>query len=49
MKSMAVWAAGAIMLLAAQALAGEELRSWDFTGEYRMAGHGFGPRRAGRG
>ena len=44
MKSMAVWAAGAFMLLAAQALAGEEPRSWDFTGEYRMAGRGFGPR-----
>ena len=44
MKSMAVLAVGAFVLLAAEAVAGEEPRTWDFAGEYRMAGRGFGPR-----
>ena len=43
MKSMAVLAVGAFVLLAAVAAADEEPRTWDFAGEYRMAGRGFGP------
>lgn len=44
MKSMTMLAAGAFVLLAAEAVAGEQPRPGDFAGEYRMAGRGFGPR-----
>ena len=44
MKSMTMLAAAALLLPAAEAVAGEEARSGDFAGEYRMAGRGFGPR-----
>lgn len=44
MKPMAILAVGAFVLLAAEAVAGEEPRPWDFAGEYRMAGRGFDPR-----
>jgi hypothetical protein len=40
---MIMLAAGALVLLAAEAVAGEE-HPGDFAGEYRMAGRGFGAR-----
>ncbi|HZB57098.1 MAG TPA: hypothetical protein VE527_25910 [Reyranella sp.] len=44
MKSMTMLAAGAFVLLAAKAVAGDEPRPENFAGDYRMAGRGFGPR-----
>jgi hypothetical protein len=44
MKSMTTLAAASLLLLATDAVAGEESRPADFAGEYLMAGRGFGPR-----